>query len=629
MKQLVLQNFRNHPATVIDCNAVNWFLGTSGSGKSAIPMAIELALTGRNEGTNDRGTGQDHQVYDHGTGESLVRIVGGDGKKCWEHNLTTHKHLGEPAPVDERTIRACLRARYLLQMDDSDQKNLLAAVLVDDLTPEQLIAALNKWTPEVPSLGDWFQAEGHLSKAENYRSTKERDALWNYAYDMRTGANKTVKDVEARLKVAQSAANAGGPADYAPSVIDTLREGERTLMQQVAKLEEGGRAAQQIYEGERREWQAKKERRAELEKAVQAADAKMKLHDPKQFPVIGDAKACETALFELEQEAGLTEAMVQSTTELIAQLTEDDKPCPEGKCLRAEIKRYNKELQEHNAALKELRQKVADARKQFDAVKSAQAELDRHTEEYQRTEKEWTDAKMALNSPKAKLPKEPKLAEVADVAPLRKQLADVREDIARQERLADLWRAWDRSVKDAEQLVVVLDAARSEATRWEALASEKCGAFATNGLRRRQLEACIAAFLAEVNTHLEVYEMQARISIEPWCIEAKLPAWKGFKPASNLSKSEQACFCSGFAVALGANSGFPLVVVDGHEADNVRRGQMWALLTGLDGVQSFVFTTVDHGRELPQPPGGDVSMFLVAHGAVREHAPAPVEEVAA
>ncbi len=197
MKTLLLQNFRNHKDTTIETNAVNWFIGRSGSGKSAIPMAIETALTcGLNEATNDRGTGIDFLIMDGAEGESLVRVVGNNGD-CWEYNLSTHKAYGPPAPVNVRTIRACLRARYILGLDDGEQKKLLSDVLVDEMSEEQLIAALNTWTPESPGLGDWLQKAGHLSKADNYKATKDRNSSWNYAYDMRSAANQTVKAMQA------------------------------------------------------------------------------------------------------------------------------------------------------------------------------------------------------------------------------------------------------------------------------------------------------------------------------------------------------------------------------------------------------------------------------------------------
>jgi cytochrome c556 len=143
INRLILKNIRSHRTTELSFSRINIIRGDHGSGKTTIQLAIELLLTGKCDRTDQAGRGA-HHLISAGGSEMTIDAMTDKAELVYRRNgiggqLIAGQHAGKsayawleanyaPIPV----LSAVLNSGRFLQMDEREQKSLLAGALAAD-----------------------------------------------------------------------------------------------------------------------------------------------------------------------------------------------------------------------------------------------------------------------------------------------------------------------------------------------------------------------------------------------------------------------------------------------------------------------------------------------------------------
>lgn len=216
IRELNIEQFRNHADTQLHLDKVNVFVGEKGAGKSSLQAAIEMILTGKCRWTEDSGQGKEALIRHHEEMASLgmfieqigyvkLNIPGGFLVEGWEGTPTAQfKELYKRLKSTKRTMSAALNSTYFVDMKPADQKNMVFAIAGLEFNKERILAELTKWQNK--------GAEGTLPEAmlqlfERLTAVKNMtggaevfDNIHKALTTYRTQANKKLKELEALAK---------------------------------------------------------------------------------------------------------------------------------------------------------------------------------------------------------------------------------------------------------------------------------------------------------------------------------------------------------------------------------------------------------------------------------------------
>lgn len=231
-----LTNFRNHQATTIQLDHINVFSGLNNAGKSTIKAAIEYALTGRiQEWTDGAGRGAE-DLLRHGAAAggavldieglgNVSRPVKGDLHVAgWQGGTAAqqaqlYKELGAGADV----IAAALNTSRFLDLKPDEQKNILFSLMGLKFDKAGITQAVDAWLSKTGKTdlctADFFT---YLNKwaGDVAGGPEVLDSVYKKVFAERTGAKKTLKELETL-----SAAPAGaGQPEFPPEVLKAFED---------------------------------------------------------------------------------------------------------------------------------------------------------------------------------------------------------------------------------------------------------------------------------------------------------------------------------------------------------------------------------------------------------------------
>lgn len=216
IESLALTNFRSHAQTTINFATLTVIRGHNAAGKSSVEQAIELALTGRAEGTDARGAGAKDFVrfgekkatialtLNPTTEGSPTRVltcavtkdgrnatVQVPGNKEWDGGPRTLQML-----ADNREVISCLvNNRHFVDLSDKEQKDVLASIILptEYEWPQERIDQVK----ELKIAVDWNQPPYELCQT-----------IHDTAYALRRDYNRDLKNLvipEGDTSLAESA----------------------------------------------------------------------------------------------------------------------------------------------------------------------------------------------------------------------------------------------------------------------------------------------------------------------------------------------------------------------------------------------------------------------------------------
>jgi len=615
--RLQVKSFRSIIHADIEPARVNLFVGPTGAGKTSLKAALEYAITRRNQWTDGRGSGIGAQVR-HGQKKGSVRLELDkftiEAEVPPESGYTkTQAQVFSALGVTEETVRACIADHNFMDLSDTEQKDLLCHVLGVDVSDSRLLGELNRWTPEIPDLGGWFDErlpEAVLSV--NYE---------DYARKQRTGAKRAHKETQERL-IAHQGRMWPQPQPQ-PAKLKELREKRDDVIGQVARLNSEVRSAEQLHGAAVREWEGKRRAREEVEAEFAAAAEAVKQAEAALAQLSGESSGrnVDTVKGELSTLGTQMVELQRRRDELMPQLQPKlEGACAPGECLALRVAEVSKQLQDVNAQLDALVEK----QRALDVERDAAEGYARRVDDVNRRKRE-ADERLAKATQKAETtplsgehPEEPAVDTGGKDEEFATQLRNIDLEIAPLEQAVSDLRAWQQLSSDIEATERTLSARADEVQRWEALVA----ALAPTGIRARLLTDPLREFAGVVDTQLRNhFGFGFRVETHPWAVQVeKDGAWL---PQAFLSGGERVIVSAVVQVEIARRSGFPLVVLDEvQRLDAARRPALVGYLVQQSDVQSWAFSAAqerDASGHLVRPsdPGIDgVRVFWVADGFV-------------
>lgn len=610
VKNLVLENYRNHLKSEINFDKINWIIGLSGAGKSSILAGLETVLTSRNEWTSGNGVGRETQIK-NGQKKSVINTVLQEGPGAEVHikkSIPRAKdEKGEYA--DEEIAQACLRCRHIINLPENAQKELIFSII-----PAQsydVFQELDAWSPKFPDLGQrmqrYIEGEG--------KSTTNIDKLYEIAYDDRRLFKRELENEQKKVLPEK-------PEFSREVSAEDLQKAKKQHEDAIKKLqseEDRLRNVDDIYEQKLRDWKILEFTHSQAQKELTEAEEEV----GKAVAELGAEVDYEKQVKDVEAKLTENTEAIKKNQKLIDKYTGDE-PCPPGTCARIELKKLNeraKQLQgSRDAILAESRSAVYNsnqAAKKKERVKTS--------------EERWKRAKKAVTE-LPKLPPEPqapekKAAKGLTLEQLKNQVNMFRVgvellevDMKKAERSREISEMESTRQEALDELVVQVE-------MFEVL----CEALGPGGIKTRKLEAGVKQFEHELIDKLLFFGMSCQISVEPWQIF--VTSHYGMVPVQQLSWSEKARVSACIQSLIAQKTGFGVIGIDEHGLDPSHRPELLDFLT-RQPVQSIVLSTLveldDEGEviipENPEIPG--VKLFYVENGTVREIQPVVQAEAA-
>lgn len=615
INSIELSNFRSYADTRFDLEPLTVVRGANHSGKTTIVQALEIALAGRSEATDERGAGAVSLIRTGQTeGQATVEFVDNESVTRFINcklALDSGRTLKVTNPEDPSSpgddfkywlkqnseVLSCLiDTRRFINKPAAEQKDILAGIVLPATYawPQERIDQAT----EVGIQLDWRALAPVQLIAAGYKS----------AYAERTNVNRNLKAWK-------------------------LPEGD------VSKA------------GEEQEIRAKlatrKDELAAAERVKNSEDTAAQVHVTNKRNADDKLSKAETRLSSEQQEAENTKKAVLSK-QVLKTLQDQAKKAPEGAKLAALIATktalYNAKKDEL-AVIETLSQQVdCDCPKCFqkisaevvsrmaepivkatndlaDEIKDAQNDL-KAIGDYAGAQKQ-LDANTAAADEAGRLERRISQAH-DDVASARSQRDALKEPPARTEGIEDQISKLKENVQKGEVilqdriranqlLVAVADAKKKKAAldKHSEILEGLVEYFGTGptGAMTKLLSEHIEPFEAAMNERLAMWGYQCRLNFEPFVFG--ITRGDTTYPLHLLAESEQYMFAIAFQASLAHQSGFKFVVVDASDVflKPDRNAMMRSLISaGLDQV--IVLASDDRTGPLPSGAGPSVLYML-------------------
>ena len=144
--RLKLKNWRAIKEADLKLDKINVFSGPGGSGKSSILNALEAAMIGTCDWTDNRGSGLPDNIYEGETSASITLSVEEIGdimrniRKGSTSKLQVADYEGPPSKqqkilleaigLTKRQVQAIMRSKTFIGMLDADRINILSSALI-------------------------------------------------------------------------------------------------------------------------------------------------------------------------------------------------------------------------------------------------------------------------------------------------------------------------------------------------------------------------------------------------------------------------------------------------------------------------------------------------------------------
>jgi hypothetical protein len=639
---LDLNNFRNHVTAKFDFDRFTFIVGANAVGKSSISMAIETLLTGRCAVTDAKGAGAEELVT---LGAKEFSICGQVGKQSVcrtnggrEHSITIGGKIGPVKEMQELIYRglnttadvlsAVLNSGRFLAMDVKAQKQLLAQVLASD--PPKIPKGIYMDLSNISFVG---------FEGQPINSIADVDALYKHAFDLRTQANRNLKEIGVIPKPER-------PEDM-PTSAAVWKQAD-DLRSELTKLTSNRARAEERWHADERNFN---ETNTRLHERKRQAEAKCLSKEDREFAEKTAGRLEEAAILvrKIDQCAVLLQ---NATIELVAQRRQAVAD------LTAQINVKDQQLQE----LDKIRGKncpicshVLGLQAWGDLKTKLAEEMDtltRHLEEAQLVlenagppEDEEARKDFELLESRLKVARQA-LEEIGDVAAAENLLRIDREaavEVGRCERDLKAVKPVDIPVlTDFDEKIAVLnerigkgeaileqvrDFDRQEAAyeTWTqtketleariVILDRLVEFFGPNGVKASMVGDKIEPFTKAMNAVMNPFGYYIHFTLEPYSFGV------GQDPLSlvgvhQLSKSEAFRFSIAFQIALAMATGLKFVVIDEADIlDNESRSALTGMILKSDLDQAIVLSTSDNNP--PDPAQLPEGVKFIQLGATR------------
>jgi DNA repair exonuclease SbcCD ATPase subunit len=565
-QKLKLHNFRSHAETELELDRINVIRAPNGHGKTSIQLAIEYALTGMCDRTDQAGRGADSMIR-LGASELSIELLSTDlnlnrrrsrsggslvasvrGKTLTGRQAQDYVGYAiAPIPV----ISAVLNSGRFIDMSPQEQADLLTKALATEPVPVD------------PAIVELVKAAGYTPVVK-ISSAAEIESQHKTFYDARTAANRVMREMgQLQEPVA--------PEDL-PDV-DDVNQQLRDLGKQRDGLLQGKLSEYHSFQRATETYEAAENQQRQAESRL-LSDDDIKAHNKN---VRDKAKVAQ-----LDLEIERYQAEVHRIRALIAQLQAQPSECPtcrqpiDNSTTAKELEVARPLLTDAENGLKKSQEK----RQAYGNPEHSQGLLDEHRE----AGAQLLRAQTIISKGR---PKEPDLQKIqGDIEKLDARILEwhrKRDEInkyeaaaAEYQRQAKIRHNQEQRVKDLERLI------------------EYFGP--QSPIRAALVGGRLEGFRNRINESLGRFGFFCDFELDPYQLkldQVGTPLSTGLT-LNQLSESEQFRFAIAFQIALAEATGVGLVVID--RADMLSpdaRFTLSELLYNSQLNQAFVLTTGD------------------------------------
>jgi hypothetical protein len=593
LQKIRLKHFRSHRNTPLHFQRLTFIRGLNRTGKSSIRLAIEIALSGRNEVTDEGGKGWEELIEEgapFATVElefdeytifvKLDRNAGRTFKVSFPNSTTilgTHAQgwIAQNIAAPD-IINACLNATRFFSMKTDDQSDLLARVLLPA-------------TLEIePAIGEWLKAN-NLSVVLKSSLFATIEATHKLIANARTEVNRKLRD----LKNIEEPEIPAMTRDSVKANVNALRADEGILLRRISAACEIITAVQRDIEQITALDRQIAEQQDQLNATTTVATL-LSLDERTALLAIAD-KAQDH--YQLNGYLSTYQTQLQRITEALEHLmyaTESD-TCPT--CKQAITPEIRQTLfAPLNRERDELHAKIVAIKNRFD------------------TEGNPADANQRLQRDNEAINTRMRLADTRDTLQAQRDECEQRiadrklppesGDGSLEQLTAALEAVKQNIVKGLDVLVKVVEqedrhseyrkqiAARAVAEARHAELEKLLEYFGPAGIKARLIAERLNIFTEKVNAVLRFWNYEMQFNIEPFIIRVhEFDTTFSLSP-KQLSASEKYRLGVAFAVAIAQWTGFNMLICDAAEIlDKVDKWQLAQALLQSDIQQAIVCAT--------------------------------------
>lgn len=612
ISSLHIQDFRNHFHTAMQLDRMTIVRGPNHSGKSSIAQAIEFALTGRTEASDD---GYLSDLIRMGEEKTVIALSGNDGGEPFELRAALTPKSGRMATAlvgelkdaarevgnywltslnNRKELFSCLlNPHYFVNLRPADQKNVLARIIL----PLQ-----HDWDKERVADAELVGINARLNWCAHPFTVIEQG--YKLAYEARTGINRALKEFIVPKEPEHT---------ITPNItaIEEKIAGLRTEL--AAKRAEHTRVA--TYAATLEERRANADEReaaadtalAELQIAYEKLPAQKTKKDLDTLKKTADKAKDDAALSVQITEISAKQAAGREELQRLQRL-EAEARCPTcEQSITAELmKELYKPILDKLKALDDEVAKLWLQRKGLGDIEGAKAELERQKDsdrERKTMLKQIEDASVALRG--ARTDKEAVSAAPGDTALLDAEISTLQGRID----------AGQVMLNNAHKFMGALNGHKAAKERFDLMTEQQAALerlvdyFGPNGVKAELIAEHVGGFTESLNNVLRGWGYTAQLVIEPYQFLVRQNGIDGVLSLHQLSQSELYRFSVAFQVALAMASEVEMCVIDGADIlDTVGRRDLFRALYNSELEQAIVLLT-DDKTTVPDMPNTLVYML--------------------
>ena len=576
-----IRDWRGHAEASLELAPVTLITGSNGIGKTSVQDALEYALSGRCQHTDDKGSGG--RLVRDGAKQAVITLTDAAGATIcrsyppnslalsWSPgaNLTqAQDELEQSMGCSGRKARLSLRVGRFFGLLVKEQQALLTQMLGLEITPERMAAEVARLTSETGTSVD------RALRAAGCRTTDSLARIYEACYSHRTTVNREVK--AAKLEAERThAAYQSLDAVPAPPSPDDLDAADAAVLQASLALGE----QQQIQSAiTRQEYRIAELRKRLSEATDQPVDVPALEARERQFEArireLQAAREVAEARLVRSREAHVSLRAAEESLRALEPALAGQAVCPwragQTCAARADVAALEAEASKIRETIALLQaETAADVAAELQTVRASLQNGERALQQLSR-----------------------QIAEVRarDIGRLRSDLAQAEDTLAQLQDMAIPPEAAQAALAQARARMSELAAARQAHLDYIALeqASSKAGSrladvtaekaalealvawSGPNGLRARILSEQLGPFVEELDGICSLWGMSARYAPGP-SLEVRAAVGAAWVPWDDLSDSEQLRVGLAHQVAFATLTGLRLVVLDRIEALDAER----------------------------------------------------------
>lgn len=626
--ELALNNIRSHSDTrITGMERIVSIKGQNNAGKSTIEMAIELAMAGRAETTDDRGShpetliqiGKDKGLIEltlENTGRPLdirCSLTEKSGRSLIVKNL--NDKTWDPTnfitwlATNSRLLSCLINGRYFIDKEPAEQKSLLASIILPDVY--EFDANMVKLAGEANLTIPWDQAPFTVI-----------EKAYDVAYKARTAVNRDIKNWRAVEvpKNAPSLAETRKLIENSQNERSFLTTKRARLVAEHLSVTKDTQAARARLEETDRQLAVERQDQQTLSQDVLSKDQYKQQESIAKQGELG--QSLDAQLAKLNTDLSELNAQIDQIQQVDAGAV-----CPT--CTQVISQEFlagmlGKLIKEKDGLLGDQRQAITrrkqlgdyeGARKRLEAHKVAERDYKRVVERIQSLERR-------------------REAEANRIAPATEAPDTVSIDTSLNNLSVAIAKLQDDLVAASNAETLAGQAARAESEmksyKQQLAALEQLLTYfgpGQEGVKMQLLAEYIKPFEASMNEVLGAWGYQCLFSIEPYGFLVVEEGGKQGRDLRLLSRSERYRFTVAFQVALAGVSGIRFVVID--EADLLlagNRNSMMAALYNSEHLDQAIVLASDDRQEAPDIPGS-LFLYIGAGGEVKVLKHTPAEEL--